>query len=133
MKMAVRRTISERGLWIGAGLSVLLAAWGCSGGDEAMHCDDLMPASDAKFSDIESLVFSARKGCAAADCHGQEQAKGGYRFDESFFVYEEFTTRIDYVYPQVASGEMPEDGRRWSEADLRLVRTWYCNGASPND
>lgn len=105
----------------------------CGGGSEGMNCDNLLAADEVRFSDVEALVLSSGKGCASANCHGSNSAAGGYRFDDSVFIYDEFTTRIDAVYPQVASGAMPAGGRRWSDHDLQLVRTWYCSGANPND
>jgi uncharacterized membrane protein len=109
----------------------LLAA--CGDAHEQMSCDDLLPASEATFSQLQALVTSRGKGCSSSDCHGSEEAAKGYRLDEPSLIYDEFTNRIDSVYAEVASGSMPEGGRRWSDADLQLVRTWYCNGASPND
>ncbi len=117
----------------GAAMLALTALLACSDANERIDCNDLLPASEASFSQIRELVLSRAKGCAASDCHGSEVAEKGYRLDEPALIYDEFTNRIDSMYAQIASGEMPEGGRRWSEQDLRLVRTWYCNGASPND
>lgn len=111
-----------------------IALPGCVGAaEDTIDCSDLLPASEASFSDIEALVLSGNKGCAASICHGSEQAEHGYRLDERSLIYDAFTTHIDIMYAQVASGSMPEDGTRWSDEDLQLVRTWYCNGGNPND
>ncbi len=119
--------------WLGTACATLLAFSACGDEQERISCDDLLPATEARFSQIEELVLSSDKGCADADCHSSETAEHGYRLDEPALIYEEFTSRIDSMYAQVASGAMPEGGRRWSEEDLRIVRTWYCNGASPNE
>jgi hypothetical protein len=97
-----------------------------------MTCDDLLPAEQATFDDLVELMTqeSPDKGCAEAKCHGSEEAEVGYRFDERAAIYDALTTHVDAVYAQVASGEMPPNGReRWNERDLQLLRTWYCNGA----
>lgn len=100
---------------------------------DRISCDDILPPDQARFSSIQELVLSPGKGCSASDCHGSEQASQGYRFDKRSVIYDGFTAHIDAVYGQVASGKMPEDGVRWSDADLRLVRSWHCNGSYPND
>lgn len=101
--------------------------------EDRISCDDILPPDEARFSDIEALVSSPGKGCSNSDCHGSEKASKGYRFDERSVIFDGFTAHIDAVYGQVASGKMPEDGLRWDDDDLRLVRSWHCNGSYPND
>jgi hypothetical protein len=100
--------------------------------EERVTCDDLLPPEQATFAALVELVTQETpdKGCSVAKCHGSEEAEFGYRFDERAAIFDALTTQIDVVYAQVASGEMPPEGReRWDENDLRLLRTWYCNGA----
>jgi hypothetical protein len=100
--------------------------------EERLDCDDVLQASEANYSDLEALVTSDEgKGCGVADCHGSEEANQGLRFDNPNSAYDALTTRADDIYGQVASGEMPEGGTRWDESDLRLFRSWYCNGSFP--
>ena len=126
-----------RGIWLSVVLGVSLGAAlvpSCvAPADNTINCDNIRTPEEARFSDIEALVALPGKGCAAADCHGDEEANGGYRFDERSLIYDAFTAHIDAVYGQVASGKMPEEGTRWSDDDLELVRSWYCNGSYPND
>jgi len=46
-------------------------------------------------------------------------------------VYDEFSHRPEKFYAVLASGIMPEEGTRWSDDDLKLLRSWYCTGAFP--
>ena len=99
---------------------------------ERLTCDDLLEPSEVRYSDLEALVTSSEdKGCGVADCHGSDEANQGIRFDGASVAYDALTTRADDIYGQVASGEMPEGGTRWDEGDLRLFRSWYCNGSFP--
>ena len=104
---------------------------------ERIHCDDILGPEQASFSQLKLLVTNSGgndKGCSASSCHGSDDAEHGYRFDEDSAIYDALTTHIDSVYAQVASGEMPpEGGAPWNEEDLRLLRSWYCNGAFPNE
>ncbi len=101
--------------------------------DERIHCDDTLAPAQATFADVKSLVIeteSNEKGCSAANCHGADEAEQGYRLDADSVIYDALTTHIESVYAQVATGEMPpEGGERWTADDLRVLRSWYCNGA----
>lgn len=99
---------------------------------ERLACDDLLEPSEVRYSELEALVTSNEgKGCGVADCHGSDEANQGLRFDTASSAYDALTSRVDDIYGQVASGEMPEGGTRWEESDLQLLRSWYCNGSFP--
>jgi hypothetical protein len=99
---------------------------------EKLTCDDVLPAGQVEYGDLVSLISSdSAKGCAAGECHGGETQEQGLRLDSPSLIFEELTTRTDVIYAMVASGEMPAEGVRWDEADLRLFRSWYCDGALP--
>ena len=128
----VRRGPGQRRNWLALLGLVCLACLPPK--DERLTCDDLLEASEVRYGDLEALVTSAvdEKGCGVADCHGADTANQGLRFDTPSTAYDALTTRLDAIYGQVSSGEMPEDGDRWDEADLRLLRSWYCNGSFPS-
>jgi hypothetical protein len=98
---------------------------------ETLSCDDVLPAGEADFGDIVALVDDNQKGCTAAPCHSAESQTEGFRLDTSELVYDELSTRPEVFYSILAAGEMPEGGTRWSENDLALLRSWYCDGAFP--
>ena len=49
--------------------------------------------------------------------------------DSSATVYDTLTNKMSLVYPELSSGRMPRDGLPWNADELRMLRTWYCNGA----
>lgn len=92
-----------------------------------------MPAGSADFTSIQALILQSprRGGCLGAPCHSASAQSGGVRLDSPELVYDELSTRPELFYAVLASGEMPQRGRPWSTADLRTLRSWYCNGAFP--
>lgn len=117
-------------------LAPLLALWGvaCSGPQsEQLSCEDVLPAGSADFTRIQELVLQSprRSGCRGASCHSASAQSGGIRLDEPKLIYDELSARPDLFYAVLASGEMPQRGRPWSSADLRVLRSWYCAGAFP--
>ena len=98
---------------------------------ERLSCRDALPPDQASFRSLTALVLDPLKGCTASGCHAADTQQRGVRLDQPDLIYEEFATRPDDVYALLASGQMPEDGVRWAAEDLRLYRSWYCNGAFP--
>jgi hypothetical protein len=127
--MALRGASSALALVLSGG------AWliGCgTSGDEALHCDDLAPAEQATWAAVAELVVEpGPKSCGS--CHHTETPLSGYNFEGPGVAYDALSTKMEIIYTQVASGEMPETGERWTEDDLRLLRSWYCNGAFYDD
>lgn len=111
---------------------VLFVLAGCRAPEsERLSCSDTLPPDQASFSSLAALVLDPLKGCTASGCHAADTQQHGVRLDQPELIYEEFATRSDDVYALLASGEMPEDGVRWDEDDLRLFRSWYCAGTFP--
>jgi hypothetical protein len=100
---------------------------------ERLTCDDTLSPGQFQTSDLQALIAgTSGKGCAAEGCHDGATREEGFRLDSSVYIYEELSTRADILYAMIASGEMPAgDGTRWDENDLRLFRSWYCNGGFP--
>jgi hypothetical protein len=99
---------------------------------EHLTCSDISPPDPGDFSQLVALISTdPDKGCTAAQCHGGQTQEQGLRLDTRSLIYEELTTRTDLIYAMIASGEMPQGGTAWDDADLRLLRSWYCNGALP--
>jgi hypothetical protein len=98
---------------------------------ERLSCNDTLPPEQASFSSLTALVLDPLKGCTATGCHAADTQQQGVRLDQPELIYDEFSMRPGDYYALLASGQMPEDGVRWSEDDLRLFRSWYCNGAFP--
>jgi hypothetical protein len=73
----------------------------------------------------------SEKGCAFSACHAGETQAHGLRLDSPGAVFDALSTRPDALYAMLASGRMPKDGTAWSEEDLRLFRSWYCDGGFP--
>lgn len=115
---------------IGCG-AVLLA--GCGGpAEEILSCDDLLPATEAGYGVVASLVVDpGPKSCST--CHNTETPIVGLNFEGPGVAYDALSTRMDLIYPQIASGEMPKAGAPWADDDLRIIRSWYCSGAFYED
>src|SRR3954462_12192637 len=116
-------------------LPVLLgAATSCvAPAPDRLTCDNVLPPDQFKDSDLTTLISATSgKGCAAEGCHDGATRQEGFRLDSDVYIYEELSTRADILYAMIASGEMPAGGgTRWDEDDLRLFRSWYCNGGFP--
>jgi hypothetical protein len=127
---SIRHAWLKMGVWLALSSLPLIACLPPNA--ERLTCNDLIEPSEARYSELEALVTASEgKGCGVADCHGSEQANQGLRFDTASEAYDALTTRADDIYGQVASGEMPAGGTHWDESDLRLFRSWYCNGSFP--
>jgi hypothetical protein len=99
---------------------------------ERLTCDDVLPPGEVKYSDLESLIGGmSEKGCAFSECHGGNAQQRGLRLDSPALIFDELSTRTDLIYAMLASGQMPAQGTRWDEADLRVFRSWYCDGGFP--
>ncbi len=108
-------------------LCVLALVAACGAGD-GLTCDDLLPPSQATYPSVAALVVGpGPKSCSA--CHSVESPVYGYDFSGPGVSYEALTTHMPLIYADVASGRMPKAGQRWSDADLQLLRSWYCQGA----
>ena len=115
------------GIWIA--LVVIMGA-GCGPpADEVINCRDLAPPEEAMYSALAEIVTAAGgKGCAG--CHNTQAPLAGHNFEGPAVAYDSLSMKIDIIYNQVASGEMPEEGIRWEDDDLRLLRSWYCYGGA---
>lgn len=98
---------------------------------ERLSCRDTLPPEQTSFSSLTALVLDPLKGCTASGCHAADTQQHGVRLDQPELIYEEFAVHPGDVYALLASGEMPEDGVRWTDDDLRVFRSWYCNGSFP--
>jgi mono/diheme cytochrome c family protein len=112
---------------------VCLALLGaCSSEAPQLHCDDLLPASESGYARVAELVVEpGSKTCGS--CHNTDTPLGGYNFEGRGVAYDALRTKMPTIYTQVASGGMPEKGESWSDADVRLLRSWYCYGAIYED
>jgi len=100
---------------------------GC-GSVHDLQCTDLLPAASVSFADVRALIVdTGPKSCSR--CHNTATPIYGYNFEGPGVAWDALTTRTDPIYGQLSSGRMPKDGTRWTEGDLRILRTWYCNGA----
>lgn len=112
-----------------SGLLLAGAVWvsGC-GSPWELHCDDLLPREQATYTQVKALMVEpGAKSCSG--CHNTRTPVRDLNFEGPGVGYDALVSRPQIIYEQVASGEMPEGGQRWSEDDLRVLRTWYCNGA----
>jgi len=98
---------------------------------ERLSCDDVYAPEDSSFARIEALIKGPPKGCGGDECHSKEGQMNGLRLDDPELAFEEFSTRTEQIYELVSSGEMPAEGEAWNDADLKALRSWYCNGAFP--
>jgi hypothetical protein len=117
----------------GAAIGLLSALAACVASEpERLTCDDVSAPDPTDFAQLAALISAPDgKGCANGQCHGVPTQEQGLRLDTPSLIFEELTTRTNTVYAMVASGEMPDHGTPWDANDLRLFRSWYCNGALP--
>ncbi|AKU93164.1 hypothetical protein [Vulgatibacter incomptus] len=109
----------------GLAAGALLALAGCS---SSPNCDDLLPAGSASFRDVAPMFTDkGPKGCA--QCHNTKEPVYGLNFEGPAVTYDALNRRFDAIYDQVETGSMPRKGERWTQADLKLLRSWYCQGA----
>jgi uncharacterized membrane protein len=114
-----------RRLALGAVASAALL--GC-GSPYELHCRDLLPVSEATFVQVRALVVDpGARSCSR--CHNTRTPVRNLNFEGPGVAYDALTTRMRAVYEQVASGEMPKGGPAWSEQELSVLRSWYCQGA----
>ena len=100
----------------------------CGPDSERLRCEDLLPAGAATYSDVAALVVNdSPKSCGG--CHNTASPVYGLNFEGRAVAYDALTTKMHLIYPQVASGLMPKVGEPWSADDLRVLRSWYCDGA----
>ena len=102
--------------------------------EERITCDDIPAFEDVSYSTLE---IELSDGCAISDCHGDEVAEKGIRFDSPSAIREALEHRGATVYGVLASGDMPRladdsdvpdpDGR-WGQSSLENFRGWYCYG-----
>jgi hypothetical protein len=120
----------QRLQWLCLGLALTGAFASCyEPGSERLSCDDVLPAGRYDFSRIEALVRDPDKGCLGSECHTGASQEEGIRLDTADLVYDEFSHRPDKFYAVLAAGIMPDEGTPWSADDLKLFRSWYCEGA----
>jgi hypothetical protein len=116
-------------------LAAHLAASACFGPEsERLSCDDVLPAGAADFREIQVLMTinqEGSKGCANEPCHNANTQRRGLRLDTPELVYDEVSQRPELFYSILASGLMPQHGERWTDEDLKVLRSWYCDGAFP--
>ncbi len=93
-----------------------------------LDCSNLLPADQASFARVATLVTSSSaKGCAA--CHNTKSPTYGLNLEGPGVAWDAFATKMNLVYPLLATGQMPKGGEKWTDDELRLVRSWYCQGA----
>ena len=116
----------SRHLLVGA---VLLAALlGACASPYELDCRDTLPPGEATFERLQELAVKANpKACSR--CHNTRTPVRALNFEGPGVAYDAFISRPAVIYEQVASGSMPQGGPAWSEDDLRLLRSWYCDGA----
>ncbi|MEY4543947.1 MAG: hypothetical protein RL685_142 [Pseudomonadota bacterium] len=131
------------GLTGAAALAACLLASACFGPEsERLSCDDVLPAGTADFRQIQALILldqassklveqGVGKGCAMEPCHNANTQRKALRLDTPELIYDELSQRPELFYSILASGTMPEEGERWTDDDLKILRSWYCDGAFP--
>lgn len=110
-------------------LIVCVALASCGRSANQINCDNLLPAGEATYSAVAAIVTSTADPRNCAVCHNGADPLFNLNLATPNAAYEDMVTQIDRIYAQIAGGTMPKDGERWSEADVQLLRSWYCDGA----
>ena len=114
---------------VAAALLVSVGLTACGRSANQINCDDLLPAGEATYSAVAEIVTNTDDPRNCAVCHNGADPLYNLNLGTPDAAYEDMVTQIDYIYGQVAGGNMPRNGQQWSAADLRLLRSWYCDGA----
>jgi hypothetical protein len=106
-----------------------LAICACGRDESLIDCDDLLPAEETSYRELALIITSEADPRNCAQCHQGDAPTYGLNLETPQSAYFTLRDRIDRVYANVATGEMPKDGLAWGDAELRLLRSWYCRGA----
>ena len=110
-------------------LLLALAVFGCGRDDDQIDCNDLLPAEETSYHALALIVTNEDDPRNCAQCHKGNQPVHGLNLETPQSAYFTLRDRIDRIYANVSSGEMPDDGLAWGDDELRLLRSWYCRGA----
>ncbi|MEZ0314041.1 MAG: hypothetical protein ACAI38_19890 [Myxococcota bacterium] len=110
-------------------LLAALAVCACGRDEDQINCDDLLPPEETSYRELALIITSEEDPRNCAQCHKGNEPARGLNLETPQSAYFTLRDRIDRVYANVATGEMPEDGLEWGDAELRLLRSWYCRGA----
>lgn len=106
---------------------------GCGRDSQQTNCDNLLPAAETSYIALAQIVTDTNDARNCAACHYGSAPVAGLNLESAASSYFPLRDRFDTIYAQIASQDMPPleegDGTAWSEADLRLLRSWYCRGA----
>ncbi len=108
---------------------VLLGASSCGRDAEQLNCDDILPAEQTSYHELALIITNTQDPRNCSQCHNGDEPARGLNLETPQSAYFTLRDRIDRIYANVATGEMPEDGLTWGEPELRLLRSWYCRGA----
>ena len=110
-------------------IAVITAAMACGRSENQINCDDLLPAGQASYAAVAAIITNTDDDRNCAVCHNGADPLYNLNLGTPNAAYEDMVAQIDHIYGQIAGGNMPQDGQRWSEDDVRLLRSWYCEGA----
>jgi hypothetical protein len=106
-------------------LCTLAGLMSCGGAEEErLTCHDILPEEASGFAEVSGLLMRYCGGC-----HHASSLVYGYDFGTPESVYRSVIYKSDIVYAQMATGEMPPDGPKLEDEQLRVFRSWYCRGA----
>jgi hypothetical protein len=93
-----------------------------------LRCEDTVAPEQATFREIRELVVE-KNATSCSRCHNARTPIVSLNFETSGAAFDGLLTRRSAVYEQIASGHMPLNGPAWSEEQVRVLRSWYCQGA----
>lgn len=108
---------------------MVLGSAACGRSTNQINCDDLLPPGEASYAAVAAIVTNTDDPRNCAVCHNGADPLYNLNLGAPDAAFHDMVTQIDRIYGQIAGGEMPQDGEPWSEDDVRLLRSWYCEGA----
>ena len=99
----------------------------CGDAETTLHCRDLLPPEQTHYTDL-AAIFMQQGGAGCANCHNNAAPVYGYNFEGPGVTYDALTNKPEAIYGQLVTGEMPIGGVQWTDAEIKLFRSWYCHG-----
>jgi hypothetical protein len=128
--MTARSLAPKRAVLVVSVVCVALSAACGPPASVRLDCSNLLPPEESHFSRIAAVVTNPdSKGKGCAPCHNGFSPTYGLNMQFTDEAWDVFSTKMHLVYPMLATGQMPATGHRWSDDELRVVRSWYCRGA----
>ena len=102
---------------------------GCGDSHEILRCDNIYKTTTNHKHPTGFAQLGRQLVEDCGGCHSSEEPVFGYDFSPLQTAYESARDKVEFIYPQLVSGDMPKYSDPYDAEKLKSFRTWYCNGA----